>query len=218
MDFLQSLWAFASTRGDRIQEALMEHSIYVVSVLGVASVFAISIGILTRRSLVARELSLAVASVFLTIPSLALFTIFIPLVGLGFAPSFIALFLYSLLPILRNTITGLDNIDQSVVEAAEGMGFTPRQVLTRIQLPLAWPIILAGIRVSSMLVVGIAAIATLVAGGGLGDFIKNGLSRLPLPNSLEAIWLGTLLCLVLALVIDLILQGVKRATISKGIR
>lgn len=218
MDFLQSLWAFALTRGDQIQEAVIEHSIYVVSVLGVASVFAIFVGVLTRKSLVARELSLAVASVFLTIPSLALFTIFIPLVGLGFAPSFIALFLYSLLPILRNTITGLDNIDQSVVEAAEGMGLTPRQVLTRIQLPLAWPIILAGIRVSSMLVVGIAAIATLVAGGGLGDFIKNGLARLPLPNSLEAIWLGTLLCLVLALVIDLILQGVKRATISKGIR
>ena len=218
MDFMQSLWAFAATRGDQIQEAVIEHSIYVVSVLGVASVFAISVGVLTRKSLVARELSLAVASVFLTIPSLALFTIFIPLVGLGFAPSFIALFLYSLLPILRNTITGLDNIDQSVVEAAEGMGLTSRQVLTRIQLPLAWPIILAGIRVSSMLVVGIAAIATLVAGGGLGDFIKNGLARLPLPNSLEAIWLGTLLCLVLALVIDLILQGVKRATISKGIR
>ena len=218
MDFLQSLWAFASTRGEQIQEAVIEHSIYVVSVLGVASIFAVSVGVLTRKSLVARELSLAIASVFLTIPSLALFTIFIPLVGLGFAPSFIALLLYSLLPILRNTITGLDNIDQSVVEAAKGMGLTSRQVLTRIQLPLAWPIILAGIRVSSMLVVGIAAIATLVAGGGLGNFIKNGLARLPLPNSLEAIWLGTLLCLVLALVIDLILQGVKRATISKGIR
>lgn len=218
MDFLQSWWAFVLTRGEQIQEGLIEHSIYVLTVLGLASIFAVTVGIVTRRSVVARELSLAVASVFLTIPSLALFTIFIPLVGLGFAPSFIALFLYSLLPILRNTITGLEGIDQSVVEAAEGMGLTPQQVLLRIQLPLAWPVILAGIRVSSMLVVGIAAIATLVAGGGLGDFIKNGLSRLPLPNSLEAIWTGTILCLLLALVIDLVLQGMKRATISKGIR
>jgi osmoprotectant transport system permease protein len=218
MDFFHSWWGFVSTRTDSIQEALFEHSVYVVTVLGLASIFAVTVGVLTRSNFFARELSLAIASVFLTIPSLALFTIFIPLVGLGFAPSFIALFLYSLLPILRNTITGLDGIDRSVVEAAEGMGLTRRQVLFTIELPLAWPVILAGIRVSSMLVVGIAAIATLVAGGGLGDFIKNGLARLPLPNSLEAIWTGTILCLILALVIDLILQGMKRATISKGIR
>ena len=102
MDFLHSWWAFMSTRVDQIQVALAEHSIYVVSVLGLASVFSISLGIATRRNVLARELSLAVTSVFLTLPSLALFTIFIPLVGLGFAPSFIALFLYSLLPILRN--------------------------------------------------------------------------------------------------------------------
>ncbi len=218
MEFLESWWAFMSTRVDQIQVALGEHSIYVLTVLGVASVFSISLGISTRRNVLARELSLAVTSVFLTLPSLALFTIFIPLVGLGFAPSFIALFLYSLLPILRNTITGLDGIDQSVLESARGMGLTPRQVLLTVQLPLAWPVILAGIRVSSMLIVGIAAIATLVAGGGLGDFIKSGLARLPLPNSLESIWTGTLLCLLLALVIDLLLQALKRATISKGIR
>ena len=207
-----------STRLDQIQESTLEHSLYVVSVLGLASVFSIALGVLTCRSVLARELSLAITSVFLTLPALALFTIFIPLVGLCFAPSFIALFLYSLLPILRNTITGLDGIDSSVLDAAKGMGLTSRQVLLRIQLPLAWPVILAGIRVSSMLIVGVAAIATLVAGGGLGDFIKSGLARLPLPNSLEAIWTGTLLCLVLALIIDLILQATKRATISRGIR
>ena len=218
MEFLASWWTFMSTRLDQIQESTLEHSLYVVSVLGLASVFSIALGVLTRRSVLARELSLAITSVFLTLPALALFTIFIPLVGLGFVPSFIALFLYSLLPILRNTITGLDGIDSSVLDAAKGMGLTSRQVLLRIQLPLAWPVILAGIRVSSMLIVGVAAIATLVAGGGLGDFIKSGLARLPLPNSLEAIWTGTLLCLVLALIIDLILQATKRATISRGIR
>lgn len=218
MDFLLSWWAFVSARGPQIQEALIEHSVYVLSVLGLASVFAVSVGVLSRGSIVARELSLAVASVFLTIPSLALFTIFIPFVGLGFTPSFIALFLYSLLPILRNTITGLQGVDPSVVEAAQGMGLTSTQILTRVQLPLAWPVVLAGIRVSSMLVVGIAAIATLVAGGGLGDFIKSGLARLPLPNSLESIWTGTMLCLLLALVIDLVLQALKKITIPRGIQ
>lgn len=218
MEFLISWWEFAASRVDQIQSGLTEHAVYVVTVLSAASIVAISLGIFTRRNPLARELSLAVTSVFLTIPSLALFTIFIPFVGLGFAPSFIALFLYSLLPILRNTITGLDGIDASVLEAAKGMGLTPGQVLARVQLPLAWPVIIAGIRVSSMLIVGIAAIATLVAGGGLGDFIKSGLARLPLANSLESIWTGTVLCLLLALVIDIALQVARRATISKGIR
>ena len=218
MDFLTSWWAFVSTRWDQVQTGLAEHTVYVVTVLGFASLIAVVIGVTTRRNPLAKELSLAITSVFLTIPSLALFTIFIPLVGLGFAPSFIALLMYSLLPILRNTITGLEGIDQSVLEAAKGMGLTPSQVLLRAQLPLAWPVIITGIRISAMLIVGVAALATLVAGGGLGDFIKSGLARIPLPNSLEAIWTGTILCLLLALVIDIVLQLVKRATISKGIR
>jgi osmoprotectant transport system permease protein len=218
MEFLGTWWAFVSTRWDQVQTGLAEHTVYVVTVLGFASLIAIVVGVVTRRHPLAKELSLAITSVFLTIPSLALFTIFIPLVGLGFAPSFIALLMYSLLPILRNTITGLDGIDHSVLEAAKGMGLTPTQVLLRVQLPLAWPVIITGIRISAMLIVGVAALATLVAGGGLGDFIKSGLARIPLPNSLEAIWTGTLLCLILALVIDIVLQLVKRATISKGIR
>ena len=218
MDFIISLFEFALSRQDSVLEGLVQHTGYVVSVLVTAGVLAVVTGTLTRKNQLAKELSLSIASVFLTIPSLALFVIFIPLVGLGFAPSFIALLLYSLLPILRNTITGLDGIDNGVLESAKGMGLSPAQVLMKVQLPLAWPVILAGVRVSSMLIVGLAALATLVAGGGLGDFIKSGLARLPLPNSLESIWLGTLLCLLLAVVIDLILQALRVATISKGIR
>lgn len=218
MDFLLSLWEYFAGRTGQVGQALVEHILYVVSVVGLASLFAIGVGVATRHNVFARELSLAIASVFLTIPSLALFTIFIPLVGLGFAPSFIALFLYAILPVLRNTVTGLEQVDPSVMEAAKGMGLTRTEVLLRVQLPLAWPIILAGIRIATMLTVGIAAIATLVAGGGLGDFIKSGLARLPLPNSLEAIWLGTLLSLLLAFVIDLALKLVKNVTIPRGIR
>ena len=95
---------------------------------------------------------------------------------------------------------------------------TPRQTLWHVQLPLAWPIMLAGIRVSAMLTVGISAIATLVAGGGLGDFIKSGLARLPLPNSLEAIWTGVILSVLLALAIDIALLLLGRFTTPAGIR
>ena len=218
MDGISSWLAYLSTRGDLVIETLAQTLTYVVLVTISASIVAIVLGVATRHNPFAKELSLSIASVFLTIPSLALFTIFIPIVGLGFAPSFIALFLYALLPIMRNTVAGLDSVDSSILESAKGMGLTSGQILRKVQLPLAWPIMLAGIRVSALLTVGISAIATLVAGGGLGDFIKSGLARLPLPNSLEAIWTGVILSLALALVVDFILRTVGRFTNPSGVR
>ncbi|HBK39291.1 MAG TPA: ABC transporter permease [Actinobacteria bacterium] len=218
MDGISSWLAYLSTRGDLVIETLAQTLTYVVLVTISASIVAIVLGVATRHNPFAKELSLSIASVFLTIPSLALFTIFIPIVGLGFAPSFIALFLYALLPIMRNTVAGLDSVDSSILESAKGMGLTSGQILLKVQLPLAWPIMLAGIRVSALLTVGISAIATLVAGGGLGDFIKSGLARLPLPNSLEAIWTGVILSLALALVVDFILRTVGRFTNPSGVR
>ena len=218
MDGISSWLAYLSTRGDLVIETLAQTLTYVVLVTISASIVAIVLGVATRHNPFAKELTLSIASVFLTIPSLALFTIFIPIVGLGFAPSFIALFLDALLPIMRNTVAGLDSVDSSILESAKGMGLTSGQILRKVQLPLAWPIMLAGIRVSALLTVGISAIATLVAGGGLGDFIKSGLARLPLPNSLEAIWTGVILSLALALVVDFILRTVGRFTNPSGVR
>ena len=218
MDGISSWFEYLSTRGDLVIETLAQTLTYVVLVTISAIIVAIVLGVATRHNPFAKELTLSIASVFLTIPSLALFTIFIPIVGLGFAPSFIALFLYALLPIMRNTVAGLDSVDSSILESAKGMGLTSGQILLKVQLPLAWPIMLAGIRVSALLTVGISAIATLVAGGGLGDFIKSGLARLPLPNSLEAIWTGVILSLALALVVDFILRTVGRFTNPSGVR
>jgi osmoprotectant transport system permease protein len=203
---------YMSSRTELITQGLTQTLVYVVLVTLAAGITAVVVAIATMRHPFAKELALAISSVFLTIPSLALFTIFIPIVGLGFTPSFIALYLYAIMPILRNTSTGLDSVDPSVLESAKGMGLTRWQVLIKVQLPLAWPVMLAGIRVSALLTVGISAIATLVAGGGLGDFIKSGLARLPLPNSLEAIWTGVILSLALAFVIDSLLRGVGRFT------
>ena len=120
MDGIISWWEYVSSRWDIVLATLTETLTYVIAVTVSAGFVAIVVGVATRNHPFAKELSLAIASVFLTIPSLALFTIFIPVVGLGFAPSFIALFLYALLPILRNTASGLDSVDPSVLESARG--------------------------------------------------------------------------------------------------
>ena len=209
---------FMSKRTDDIAVSVYEHAIYIVVVVVAATVTAVGAGILVRHRPVAKEIALGIASVFLTLPSLALFTIFIPIVGLGFAPSFIALYLYALLPILRNTVTGLAGVDAAVLESAKGMGLSATERLRKIELPLAWPVIITGVRVSALLTAGIAAIATLVAGGGLGDFIKSGLARLPLPNSLESIWTGTVFVVILALTFDAVFTLIQRWTTSPGLR
>ena len=218
MDGLASFFEYIGKQWDDILALTIEHAIYIVSVVVCATIVSVGIAIWTRNRPVAREIALAVASVFLTLPSLALFVLFIPLFGLGFWPPFVALFMYAILPILRNTVTGLSEVNPAVMESARGMGLSSRQVLVQVQLPLAWPVIITGIRVSVLLTAGIAAIATLVAGGGLGDFIKEGLSRLGLPNGIEAIWTGTVFIVLLALFFDGLLVLVRRATTPAGIR
>jgi len=220
MDGIASWFEYMGDRTDDIFVGLYEHAIYIVAVVVAATITAVGIGILVRHRPVAREVALGIASVFLTLPSLALFTIFIPIpfIGLGFKPAFIALYLYALLPILRNTVTGLAGVSPAVLESARGMGLSSRQRLWKIEIPLAWPVIITGVRVSALLTAGIAAIATLVAGGGLGDFIKSGLARLPLPNSMEAIWTGTVFTVLLALAFDAVFTFIRRLTTSPGLR
>ena len=215
---MTSFVEFVSREWDDIIEATLRHTQYVVSVIVVATIIGVGTGVWVRNRPVMRELLLGVYAVFLTIPSLALFVLFIPIVGLGFWGPFVALTLYALLPIARNTVTGLAGVSPAVVESARGMGLNSRQRLWRIQMPLAWPVVITGIRVSALMVTGITAIATLVAGGGLGDFIKQGLSRIGTPNSTEAIWVGTLFTVLLALVIDSIFVAIRRTTTSAGIR
>lgn len=215
---MNSFIDFVVSRWDDVVEAALQHIVYVVSVIFTATIIAIGTGIYARHRPILREVILGIYAVFLTIPSLALFVLFIPIVGLGFWPPYIALTMYALLPIARNTVTGLAGVDPAIVEAARGMGLSRRQRLWRIEMPLAWPVIVTGVRVSALLVTGIAAIATLVAGGGLGDFIKSGLSRLGTPNSMESIWTGTVFVVLLALAFDAIFIGVRRLSTSEGLR
>lgn len=215
---MASLFEFIASRWDDVFEKTLEHLTYVVSVVIVATFLGVATGIYVRHKPALREVVLGIYAVFLTIPSLGLFVLFIPLVGLGFWGPFIALTMYALLPITRNTVTGLIGVDNAVLESARGMGLSSRQRLMRVQLPLAWPVIITGVRVSALLTTGIAAIATLVAGGGLGDFIKSGLSRLGTPNSIESVWTGTIFIILLALVVDAVFILIRRATTSPGIR
>lgn len=166
----------------------------------------------------AAQLALAVTGVILTIPSLALFGILIPFVGIGYQPTVIALILYALLPILRNTVTGLRGVDPAVLDSARGMGMGRWRRLLRIELPLAWPVIIAGIRVSTLLIVGITAIAAIVNGPGLGDDIFSGLARIGGANALNLVLGGMLGIVVLALLFDAGLALVGRFTTPRGIR
>ena len=218
IDGLTSWWDFVSQRWDEVFEATLQTAQMVALAMAIGTVICIVLGVIAHRVAWLREPLLAVASVAITIPSLALFAIFIPVVGIGNTPAIIALVIYSLMPILRNTITGLDGVDPAIVQAAKGVGLSGFQRLRIVELPLAWPVILTGVRISALLNTGIAAIAVLVGGNGLGIFINDGLNRYPLPTSVERTWTGIVFTVLLALLFDLAFSGINRLTTSKGIR
>lgn len=218
MNGLMSWLEYVADNSDDILEAFLQHARLVLIVVAAATVFSVLLGIVVQRNATARAAALSVAGILLTIPSLALFAIFIPVLGIGNPPAMLALFLYAILPILRNTVTGLDEVSPAVVESAKGMGMGPGRQLLQVKLPLAWPVIMAGVRVSSLLVVGIGAIAVLVGGDGLGLFIQGGLTRLGLPGSVESVWVGTIFTVVLGLILDLTFAIIQRLTTSPGLR
>lgn len=211
-------WDFLLDRREILLFHAYQHGLLVLQCVLVAAVLAVIVAALVYRSETAVNAATATSAIGLTIPSFAMLGLLIPLVGLGVAPTVIALVFYATLPILRNAVVGLVGVDRAVVESARGMGLSRLHVLLRIELPLAWPVILAGIRISTQMIMGIAAIAAYVLGPGLGDLIFTGLSS---PGSANAIWMvlsGTLGVLVLALVFDALLVLAGRLTISRGIR
>ncbi len=206
---------------DHVLELAIEHAIVVAISLAIAVVIGVSLGVLVYRRKRLADAALAITSTFLTIPSLALFGLLIPLPligGLGYKPAVVALVMYALLPILRNTVTGLRSVDPAIAESAQGMGMSARERLFRIELPLAWPVIIAGVRVSTMLLMGIAAIAAVVNGPGLGEDIFAGLARIGGANALNLVLGGTLGIILLALLFDTFFNLLGRLTTSRGIR
>ena len=204
---------------DVLLELTVQHAVLVVVPIVVATVLGVALGIAAHRQPLLRPAIMNTSSTFLTIPSLALFGLLIPLVGIGAPPVIVALIIYSLLPIVRNTLAGLMSVDPAVVESARGMGMSGLQRLWRIELPNAWPVILTGIRVATQLIVGIAAIAALVGGPGLGNEIfSQGIRRIGSPGALNGILGGTLAILVLAALFDVVYRVIDHFTVSEGLQ
>jgi osmoprotectant transport system permease protein len=194
------------------------HASAVVQATLLATVLGVGLGVAVYRSPVGSAVATALTSAILTIPSFALLGLLIPVLGLGVPPTMVALVLYALLPIVRNTVVGLNGVDPAVVDAARGIGMGRLRVLTGVELRLAWPAILAGMRVSTQLLMGIAAIAAYVKGPGLGNLIFSGLSRVGSANAVDLALVGTVGVIVIALLLDGVYVLVGRLTTSRGIR
>lgn len=165
-----------------------------------------------------QEGALLLASAALTIPSLALFGLLQPVLGLGVTPSVVALTLYAIYPVLRNTVAGLASVDPAVLEAARGVGMGPVRRMLRVQLPLAWPVIISGIRVAVLITISIAVVAAIINGPGFGRPLQEGLARLGATNSFNQVLTGTLGCLVVAAVYEIIFALAQRFTTPRGLR
>jgi osmoprotectant transport system permease protein len=204
-----SLWIFVATHRQEILAAIGQHLLLVGISMAVAIAISIPLGIAIVGRPRLRAPALAVANVFQTIPSLALFGFLIPLPflgGIGARTAIVALVLYALLPILRNTYVGLTSIDPAILEAAEALGMTESQVMFRVRLPLAKSFILAGIRTALIITIGVATIAAAIGAGGLGTFIFRGVAMV----SNVVILAGAIPAAALALLADYLLGFLER--------
>jgi osmoprotectant transport system permease protein len=213
-----SFTEYLSQRWPDIVVMTIQHAEVVLIAIAIATAIGITLGIVVEGHPRAGRAVLTLTGTMLTIPSFALFGLLIPVLGLGAVPTITALVLYAIFPILRNTITGLESVPQAVEDAARGMGLGRRSRMLRVRLPLAWPVVLTGIRVATIMIVGIAAIAAAVSGPGLGGLIFNGLARIGGANALNDALAGTLCVALLALALDLFFVILSRLTTSRGIR
>lgn len=202
-------------RQDVLVEAIWEHLQISLLSLIIAIIIAVPLGlVLTRYHRVAEPI-IGISAIMQTIPSLAVLAFLIPLFGIGKTPAIIALTAYGLLPILRNTYTGIKEVNPALNEAATGMGMNSLKRLTKVELPIAMPVIMAGIRTSMVLIVGTTTIAALIGAGGLGELILLGLDR---GADINLILLGAIPAALLAIVLDFILRGFERISRRAGFK
>lgn len=205
---------FLSTLNERKGEllsTLIEHIQLSFIALLIAVLIGVPLGILLTKQKGIAEVVINIAAVLQTIPSLALLGLMIPLFGIGTVPAIIALVVYALLPILRNTYTGVTGVDPSLIEAAKGIGMKPVRRLSKVELPLAMPVIMAGIRTAMVLIIGTATLAALIGAGGLGDLILLGIDR----NNTALILIGAIPAALLAIIFDIVLRILGRISYKK---
>ncbi|MFE6096850.1 ABC transporter permease [Streptomyces massasporeus] len=213
-----NFWEYLVNRHQQLLTDAYQHASAVFQCMVVATVLGVLIAVASYRSEWAGNLATTTTATILTVPALALIGLLIPTVGLGVPPTVVALTLYGLLPVVRNAIVGLRGVDPTLVDAATGIGMSRPARLLRVELPLAWPPILTGIRVSTQMLMGIAAIAAYASGPGLGNVIFRGLASLGSSNALNQVLAGTLGIIVLALLFDAAYVLIGRLTIPRGIR
>lgn len=211
IEFISSRW------GDILFRSYQHTSLVVQGVL-VATVIAILLAMIVTRYRSLAPVANAISAIGLTIPSFALIGLLIPMVGIGTVPAIVVVVFYAILPILRNAVVGLQEVDSTTTEAALGQGLSRGAVFWRVRMPLAWPVIMTGIRVSTQLSMGVAAIAAYVLGPGLGAYIFTGLAQVGGANALNYALVGTIGIVIVALIVDAVLVLVARLTTSKGIR
>lgn len=201
-------------RKDAILTAFQEHIFLAGISMLIAIVIAVPLGIILTRFKKAAETVIGITAIIQTIPSLALLGFMLPVFGIGKVPAIIALTLYALLPILRNTYAGITEVDPALVDAGKGMGMTSFQILFMVELPMTLPILMAGIRTATVLTIGVAALATFIGAGGLGDLIIRGLNV----SNNNLILAGAIPAALLALVFDFLLKKIEIFVTPRGLR
>ncbi len=212
------MWDFIDERRDLIAFNAFQHASLVLQAVLAATVVAVVLAVIVTRLPWLEGTANALSAIGLTIPSFALVGLLLPLLGIGAITAFVAVMFYAVLPILRNAVVGLQGVDETLLESSRGMGMSELTSLWRVRLPLAWPVILAGIRVSMQMSMGVAAIAAYVLGPGLGGYIFTGLAQIGGANAVNYAVVGTVGVVLVALLADLLLLLLGRLTISKGIR
>ena len=206
-----NLWDFVISHWQKLIEQTGQHIGLTFMSISLAIIVGVPTGILISRKRKLSSSILGFAGVMQTIPSLALLGLLIPVLGIGAKPAIAALFLYGLLPIIRNTYTGISNIDPEIKEAARGLGMSYWQSLVKVELPLAMPVILAGIRIATTVNVGVATLAAYIAAGGLGEFIFGGISL----NNTTMMLAGAIPAALLALLFDFLLSRFQKIRFKK---
>tara|TARA_R110002051_G_scaffold20467_7_gene55781 strand:- start:9195 stop:9860 length:666 start_codon:yes stop_codon:yes gene_type:complete len=211
------LFHFALNNAGLLLSRTVEHIALVGVAVGIATLTGVPIGIaITKNERVAQSV-LYLASIIVTIPSIALFGIMIPVLslighGIGYVPAVIAVLLYSQLPIIRNTYTAINNVNPALREAARGIGMNPNQRLRLVEIPLAIPVIMAGVRTAVVLNIGVMAIAAYIGAGGLGTFISRGISQ----SDPRQLIVGAIAVSLLAIIVDYSLLYLQKRLTPKG--
>lgn len=211
--------AFIAQNLDLIAALTVEHVSIVAVAVGLAILTGVPIGVAITQNKKAADAVLYAAGVMITIPSIALFGLLIPVLstighGIGYLPAMIAVLLYSQLPIIRNTYTAINNVDPALREAARGMGMKPLERLRRVEIPLAVPVIMAGVRTAVVINIGVTAIAAYIGAGGLGTLISRGISQ----TDTRQLVAGALAVSLLAIVADYALLWAQKRLTPSGVR